>query len=107
MKVTKYLTGVGMALALFVALAAVPPAEAGPACRGTWATYEVQFSFVYGPTGQTWNQGFTYNRFWDCHGNYVTDQGLAQILTFRQDMANQGWRETWCSGDRVIAQGTW
>ena len=107
MQVTKCLTGVGMVLALFLALAAVQPAEAGPACRGTWATFEVQFSYVHAATGQTWSQGFTYNRFWNRQGNWVCDQGLAQILTFRQDMANQGWNQTYCSGDRVIAQGAW
>jgi hypothetical protein len=100
----------GLLAAVILAVGFASTTDAGhpvqPSAYRYWVTYEVQFQHVYGPTGQTWHQGFTYTRYTDAYGRLVSD-GAQQIYAWQRDMAATGWSQSWCSGDRVIAQGTW
>jgi hypothetical protein len=121
MKVAKYLGGAVLALGLFLTAVAVGPAKADSfapadphggvsASHGFYVTYEVQLGFTNRATGQTWNEGYTYTRWYDFNWRLVNDSQAQAIYAHIRDMDAQGWTWTYNSGaggEPVIAQGTW
>jgi hypothetical protein len=86
------------------------PPNPQPTSHGIWVTYEVQLGFTSPATGQTWNEGFTYTRWYDTFGNVVNDNQANAIKAHIADMQSQGWNWTYNSGangEPVIAQGSW